>query len=381
MFLEARLVALSIYTLLLAVFALSLYYCKINRRKIVLFIYTVMLCIMGYYYVPPYGEDLYRLFIRMEAYQGISLVDLFYDIKTIKEPLTICLYMFVNYIGLKGLLPAIAVFIVFFFSFRILIKSSANCEGRVYFLIAFLLLMGRGFFGFTIGNIRTLIAVSISAYGLYKEFYDNQGLKNALVFYLIASMFHIMGVIVLISRLFYSIFENERRILFKFSKITLEIAVCLFVLFYFSDYLENIVLKFDHYTEVSSQGEGFFYIWEFIITVIYICFTFYLVYKSKTCNRNDISKSKEPELFKYENFMLYLSIINVLFYFIDYNMFFRFGFVLSVLNTAFYFRIVNVMTMNNCLTTKFNIKVMLFTFIFFLLEISRGNLCSLKFWE
>lgn len=381
MFLEARLVALSIYTLLLAVFALSLYYCKINRRKIVLFIYTVMLCIMGYYYVPPYGEDLYRLFIRMEAYQGISLVDLFYDIKTIKEPLTICLYMFVNYIGLKGLLPAIAVFIVFFFSFRILIKSSANCEGRVYFLIAFLLLMGRGFFGFTIGNIRTLIAVSISAYGLYKEFYDNQGLKNALVFYLIASMFHIMGVIVLISRLFYSIFENERRILFKFSKITLEIAVCLFVLFYFSDYLENIVLKFDHYTEVSSQGEGFFYIWEFIITVIYICFTFYLVYKSKTCNRNDISKSKKPELFKYENFMLYLSIINVLFYFIDYNMFFRFGFVLSVLNTAFYFRIVNVMTMNNCLTTKFNIKVMLFTFIFFLLEISRGNLCSLKFWE
>lgn len=381
MYIEARIVALIIYLL---VFMTTTTFCLCvheKYRKIILCFYLLALCIMGFFYVPPPGEDLYRLFIRMKSYSNLTIYDIINNFIELREILTLSLYIFVNYLECDGLLPFIAVLITFGLSFNILLDSSKG-ERNCFFTIAFILLMSRGFFGFTIGNIRTMIAISIGCYAIYKEFYKLEDFRYNFKYYIIASMFHVSGVLIFVSRMCYVFFDVDKNKVFYWGKIVILLCSCVSIIFFYSFLFENILLKFNHYTEVSREGEGFFYIWEFIITIIYLLFTLYMIYINKKIKNKDPNKINIiPHNNRFLNILLFFCILEIIYGFIDYNVFFRFAFVFSILNIPNYFMIIKKMSSNNINTRSFNMKILVFSFIVFMLEISRGNLCSLKFWE
>jgi hypothetical protein len=244
--------------------------------------------------------------------------------------------------------------------------------------------MARGFFGTVINNIRTLLAVSIVAYGFYKEFFKNESIIKALPYYIVASLFHVMGIALFLIRMTYLFFENVQSLSKKLRNIILFLFLSGAIYAFGSRFINVFLSKVESYT----TGEDFFYIWEFIITILYLGLTIYMIklhrksikiaYCQEDSHHCDMDTKK-----RFSNFMIYIILFEILFAFTEYNIFFRTGFVLSILNVPLYLDIMYNMekckAYNNIRIINKNLKF-LFSVIL-LIECARGNLCSLKFFE
>ena len=171
MYIVGRLLSLIIYAIILVAVCFIITNSQ-NKKKIncVLNLYIIILGIMGYFFIPHTGADLYRLLNTMKYYSNGDWSDIKYRILESSTPGTGLYFCLVGNLNNDHLLPAISAIITFSFCFYILKSESDDPDTKpVYIALALFVFMSRGLMMQIISNIRTIMALSISAFCVYKE--------------------------------------------------------------------------------------------------------------------------------------------------------------------------------------------------------------------
>ena len=110
----ARIIGVSIYFLTLVIMCFLLIKSRKENVKKILFIYSILLSLMGFFFVPNIHNDLYRVYETMNEYSIIPFKSFFQNY-VLKSSVTISLiyYWGIGQLKINGLLPFITSFIFY----------------------------------------------------------------------------------------------------------------------------------------------------------------------------------------------------------------------------------------------------------------------------
>ena len=238
MYLFERTFALSIFCLCMLIVFIIIYNGHFKSLKKVLLIYTFVLGIMAFFFVPPKGADLFRIFRILDSYGEKSFgIIMNKYVSTKSTPLATLYYWFFAKINIKNLLPFFNTIVVYVNIFYILsdYTEKKKIDKRATAL-TFFLIMSSGFFMEVISGIRTMLAFSILARCFYDEIYNDKKIIKNIFYYIISFLIHSSAVGILLFRfIYFFIFENKNNIL----KNTFYIFLLLIVYYVFNSYILN----------------------------------------------------------------------------------------------------------------------------------------------
>ena len=343
-----------------------------KRLKRILRIYNVILAILAFLYIPYQTADLYRHFMTFDKYATTSFIDIFNGMNNSTVPFA-KLYIFLfSKIGIKGLLPAVTSFIFHACVFHIIYVSAEKYNYSMKTVALMLLLfMEMGKFLEVISGIRCLLAFSVICYCIFEELFNNKSFYKHILLYAIACFFHSAAVALTIIRLFFLLFQKERRIIYKFVNIGLLVCLVIYFAFNSSVYLDAMFDKADGYL----SNTRYYYLWEYIISLISILFMIISIFLFNKKYRNVLPFKN------ISNFVLLLCFL-LLFYHSEYSIFSRFQTAASILFIPIYGYILNYIANNK---SKYYKNVYIFIIIvvnisIFLIAGTRGNLSAYKFF-
>lgn len=363
MYFYERLIGIVIYCLLLFFFTIVIYKGNKNELKRTLFIYTICLSIMGFYFVPVEGNDIYRINeLLTNVYSQLDFNNLFDMMRETMTPVATMLYFAVAKTKINSLLPAIVSFLVFnnlFFIVSDYVKKNKICNKTVGVTVLFL--MSTGFFMEVISGIRTMLAFSILARCFYNELYNNKSIIKNGIWYIIAIFIHSSAIGIIGLRIIYLIFFNKKY------KAIYKIFVLIGIIFayvLFKNYIINSLHKFDSYLYDDNK---YFWIWEFIKIIFLIITDLTIIKKYKKLNLN---KYYQFNLIIIGFTVALISEFNIFLRFNYFNVFIIIPIVLNVVQNIYDNKI-----------TKGNCWIVYSSIVLLILSCSRGNLSSLKFFE
>ena len=286
MYLFERLISVSIYTSFIFIFYILITRIKTKDIKYVLIAYWIIIGIMAFCYKPMESSDLSRLTPIMNGYSNMEFSELldYINEKRLSTPLEPIYYYIIGKLGNESWLPCITALIVYGLLFNIAYDYfKKNKVTKKNLAIGLLLFMSRGLFHIIIGNIRTGISVSIIAWCVYQEKINDKKIIKNFPLYVIAASMHTIGQILLIIRLVLNITDKNRSSKHKiFYKVTG--VILLLIVYYISvkyGIYDRLMRKSESYISKYLEHIGYFYIWEYIINILYISFSFYLYKKNK----------------------------------------------------------------------------------------------------
>ena len=125
-------------------------------------LYIILLGIMGYFFIPHTGADLFRLYTTMKYFSSKSVSELFEVLLSSTTPGSGLYFFVIGRLGNNNLLPFVSAIITFSFCFSILKDELKKNDSKSnYVAIALLVFMSRGLMMQIISNIRTMMALSI----------------------------------------------------------------------------------------------------------------------------------------------------------------------------------------------------------------------------
>ena len=341
MYLFERLISVSIYTSFIFIFYILITRIKTKDIKYVLIAYWIIIGIMAFCYKP------------MES-SGLS------------TPLEPIYYYIIGKLGNESWLPCITALIVYGLLFNIAYDYfKKNKVTKKNLAIGLLLFMSRGLFHIIIGNI---------AWCVYQEKINDKKIIKNFPLYVIAASMHTIGQILLIIRLVLNITDKNRSSKHKiFYKVTG--VILLLIVYYISvkyGIYDRLMRKSESYISKYLEHIGYFYIWEYIINILYISFSFYLYKKNKKI-------TMESGKCDYDEYFKKIIIIDIALIPIEYNLFYRLGWFVAFLQLPFTMRLLNNYE-NTPQYSKVVGKIQAFSCLILFLEALRGDLCGLKFW-
>lgn len=338
-----------------------------KQIKKILNIYLLILCTFGFCFKPNTGNDLYRITEILHIFANDSKEMIIYRITNSSTPIELIYYYTIAKIGIDGLLPALTAFISYKIIFNILIKYTKKTElnGKTI-SITLLIIMSNSAFMLCISNIRTVLMISIFSKCLYEEYYENKNIIKNLPSYIIASLIHNMGVIVVGLRFACFLFEkNSKNQIISLMKKTFIIITMLILTYYYKDIIIRTMDKANSYL----SGGSYDYFWENIITCLEFILLFFLQHKSKK------SITKNKNIYK---LLLIFNTIIILFC-TEHSIFTRFTTLLLFISIP-----IIADGINHIIYTKKNKEeeklIVIYTILILIISCARGNLCSLKFW-
>lgn len=377
MYLFERLISVSIYASFIFLVYILINRTKTKDIKYVLITYWIIIGIMAFCYKPMKSSDLSRLIPIMNGYSNMEFSKLlnYINEKHLSTPLEPIYYYIIGKLGNESWLPCITALIVYGLLFNIVYDYfKKNKITKKNLALALLLFMSRGLFHIIIGNIRTGISVSIVAWCVYQEKMNGKKMVKHLPLYFIAALMHTIGQILLIIRLILNITEKNKsskhKIFYKVAGVILLLIVCYISIRY--GIYDRLMRKSESYISKYLEHRGYFYIWEFIINILYISFSFYLYKKNKKI-------VKESGKSDYDDYLKKMIIIDILLIPIEYNLFYRLGWFVAFLQFPFTMRLLNNYE-NTPQYSKIVGKIQIFSCLILFLESLRGDLCGLKFW-
>ena len=244
--------------------------------KVTLWVYTIILTVLAYFFIPAESLDLYRLWAMADVYKGLPLIEMIP--KVISEwggsPLS-HVYLSVLYNIDMHLIPAVTAFLFFVNIFYIIgdyaVKKKTN--HAVIAMVVFFF-MSRGIYGEVLNGIRSMLAFSFIARCVYNEVYNKTSIIKNIPIYLLMSFFHQAALaLVAIRFAFYIIYEKRglARVLYLF---TLAGVSALFAI-YFRNNIIDTVTKANVY--ISSNI--FSYGWEYALSTCYMITCAWLLYR------------------------------------------------------------------------------------------------------
>ena len=179
MYITERILSLLIFSLVLVLICCGIANSKLKVGKKLVTLYILILGIMGYCFIPHMGADLTRLLITMKFYTSKGTEGLYSALLSSSTPGTGLYFYIIGKTGNDHLLPAISAVITYSFCFSILKREYNNYETRsLYIAVMIFAFMSRGLTMQIISNIRTLMALSICAWCVYKEFCKKENLYS-----------------------------------------------------------------------------------------------------------------------------------------------------------------------------------------------------------
>lgn len=376
MYLIPRLIGISTYIILVLMTCGLI--SKFQEKEIpkLLFICDIILFIMAYCYAVTPTDDLSRLLPIMHKFANMNFNQLIQEMTNNSNyPVLVLFYHIVGIFHNDRLLPAITSIISYSFFFLIISKCSRLFNNKnIDIAMAFYLFMARGIFVIGITNIRTLIVVSVLCYLIYQEILEDKSFFFHLPVYIALCLFHAMGIVILIIRFIFLLFNKKELKHHPFQYVITIIIVFLIAFKYGIDYIQNFTQKTDIYIKSSLDGSGYDYIYERIISILCVIIFAFLIFHSKKILHINKDKTFAPFL-KFCNFILY---VEIFMFFVEYASFFRINWILSIFIVPLYLYVASNTSKEKMKTIK-SYLVILGT-LMFTIEFTRGYLCSLKYF-
>lgn len=383
MFLIPRLIGVTIYTLLLLLVCIFISKTNMRDRKIVIWFYVICLSMMGYFYVPYITADLYRLLPIMHHDAAMTISQLTERMISTGTPMVPLYYYCIGQLGVDGMLPAITAFITFALCFSIIMDfSKKNNINRKAVAIAIFVLMSRGFFYQTISTIRTVLSLSIISWCIYQEKVNNKNPVSLLLLMSIAALFHVIGQFVFLCWLIY-IFVEKRGSISNFQKILFGCFLLGLFVLYSGNILDAFLEKGEGYAKLYQTGEGYSSKWETILSFGTIAIVGYSLGKFKQMYKEKLYANQltdtEIGLNRLSCFLMLFTTMNVIMYFVEFNMFFRTSYFLMMLVTPIILYVVSIEIEHKKAKTYNALLIM--SSIILIIACVRGDLSALKFFE
>lgn len=202
-FLTGRIVSLVLYCSLTLFLYLGIRYGKKEDTKYYYAIFSGFLIVFAYFFVPTEYLDLYNLWKDVERFSEMSVsqtINHFFHAEGANLGfLYIALLSRVN----KHLVPAISALIVLrnYFSAIYELQRTNQCFSRDFASLAVFFYLSTGQYAATISGIRSGISFSILFLCFFREIYQNKPMWRNLIWYIVASLFHSVGIVVIAVRL------------------------------------------------------------------------------------------------------------------------------------------------------------------------------------
>lgn len=377
MYLPARLFGIFTYLCMMLLFSGLISRFKEEEIPKLLAGCNICLCVMAYFYCYTTSDDLSRLLPIMHLFADMDTEDFIKNISFSNMPLLEIFYRIIGKFHNDRLLPAVTSLISYSFIFTIIKKSSVFYQSaNNNIAIAFILMMERGFFVIGISNVRTLIVISIFSYLIYSELIESKFILPHLPLYIMISLFHNMGLLLTLLRLVFLFISFDK----KKNKITTFaiIAGVLVTAFrYGRNYLENFTSKASGYIEANYNGTAYDYVYERIISLLFIIgLCALLLCIKRNAKWEDENFGKFKSFYKFNWFII---LIEMALFFLDYTSFFRLSWLVAILIVpTFLFIAKNIKEEEFQIATN---RALFICSIGFVIEMARGYLCSLKYFE
>lgn len=368
MFLIERLVGVGVYSFILVLVSWTIASSKSNKKvRFILFLYTIALAIMGFFYVPYVTADLARIYNTLDYFKMLDF-SVFMD--RVGESSTVVAniyYWLVSKTGENRLLPAINAFICYSCIFYIFRKTMEKYNiSKKNFAIALFFYMAIGNYMFVISGIRTMLAISLVAYCFFREAVEKKFRLYHILLYVAAAFIHNFAVIIIIIRLVIPLVARGISFWKRMSYILFLSVLSIFAALNMTDLLESVFGRADGYI----TGENMYsYFWEYLIGAFVILISVIALIKVRS------KYIGEGELSQIKIFSIVCILLSLAFCF-EFTIFHR----LTTYACAITSTPILMLYLDKC-GTKNKQKLILWASIALLfIACARGTLCSLKFF-
>lgn len=319
MYYKERILGAVTYGMLLIIFAFAAKDTRKDLKKI-LFVYTLVLSILAYFFIPNPGYDLERINISLaQYYQPMSIYELMDLLGRSFTPSINVFYYIISKTGHFGLLPFTAAMIYYSCVFNIFsnvcLKYNICGTKRVIFLI---FIMSLGTYLEVISNIRCMTAFAMIAFCTYSEIFNSKSLVKHLPIYFIAGTMHLAALAMIIIRFaIYPLQKERRKILYAL----LPLSILAMIYFLFPDFVNQIFFTESYYKEYVSYT----YFPELVLMLI---MTVYIVFIKMIHWKDILTSSSLKKMNFFAMILLLIMIANIG----NYSVFHRVGTLHFLLN-------------------------------------------------
>lgn len=368
MFLIERLSALLVYCLILLVVCLLIEWKKSNY-KIILFVYTVVLAVMGFFYIPYETADLYRINNLLGWYEDYSW-DYFFNNRLNGNILEIdrIYYWLIAQTGERRLLPAITAFICYSCVFYIIIRTAKIYKiDRKNIAFAVLFFMSVGNYIFVVSGIRSMLGICILAFLFFRESIEKKFGLWHLPLYVIAGFIHNFVFVLIFIRLMISIFFHKTVLLKKILYIALVVIAAGLVIYFSPNYIREVLNRAEDYLSNSPYS----YLWDYIGAILTGSI---MLIGAFTMHRSD--KALKSCFKEMQIFLLVCCGIGIVFCF-EFSICHR---IITYIAPILSLPILMVSLQNRKDKGVLHWELLLITGLMLFIACARGSLCSLKFF-
>ena len=243
----------------------------LNQLRSLLCVYTVILTILAFLYIPSKGADVYRLMLIGTSLSETSWPEMLKWSFDQSTPIAFVYMSFVQSLNITGALSGITALIVIslIFSSVYTVTKKLNISNRsVAYYILFLMSTGT-FFG-AISGIRFALASAIMVNGMISAWYGKRNYFCIVISFIVPCLIH-TGLIPIAAFWLLTLFLGKE----LYSRFGIKIFILLCVVMTFGVFSFYITAAFDKYDSYSGGGALFgipMYIMSIISFFIYLGF-------------------------------------------------------------------------------------------------------------
>lgn len=378
MFLFERLFGVILYVFILLIISLVIMTSKKKYIGIVLFLYTILLSVMAYFYVPYSSADLYRVFQIMNGWKFIEFGQFAEYAFESSTPISELYIYLVGKIGNVNLLPAITAFIYYTNVFYILKKSNQkyNMSGLSVSIILFFVMATGDFVG-VISGIRNHLAFSIIAVCIFRELVEEKAIIFHIPLYLIAALMHNAAFALVIIRFIFLAFQFSKKKSKKIFYFSFAIILITLISVYGETYITALTEKALNY----FTGDPYKDIWGYLISISTNLTIFMLMKSRNKLKKHGIILSETQNIYRFSKLVLLLSVVSIFEFstfarFTSLNVIICIPWILQLMNK----NLVESISFRNTKTIPNRTKIIAASCFILLIAGSRYNLSALKFF-
>lgn len=369
MYLIPRLIGVFTYFVITIFFFLLLR--KSNKKNVnqILFVYAIILSVIGFFYVPAQSADLSRIWDTMKDFSTNSFKELSDFALSTNIPFFYFSIYFISLTNIYSILPAIVAFIFYLNSFYIIkdYSKKKNFSSKTIAMTVFVF-MCFGQFLQVISGIRSLLSFSIIARCIYDEYINNKSILKNISWYFIASTIHPAALALVLIHLIITLILSNK--ISKLKKMTSIFIIFLILIIFGHNYIEAMLSAAESYLSEESYS----YIWEYIMALAYLILFLCTIIKVNN-NQNN--------LLLYKKYLIIFSTITCLFISV-YSIFQRYTVFISILASPLFMEAINAeqkCAEQSQYTSKKYLQLIFFgSLAILVLACARGNLSGLKFF-
>ncbi len=381
MYVFERLVGVAVFSFVLVVICLSLIGKSSRQIKKILIVYTLILTVFAYFYIPYETADLYRINELVDSFSKLSFSKFIAKQKALGDRgIANVLYWLIGKTGVPQLLPAIVTFVCYSCIFYIISKTAEkNQISGKNVAITLFFYMSIGNYMFVIAGIRCMLGISLLAFCFFRENVEGKFNLLHLPLYFISAFVHPFAAVLIAARFIVSIFDTKsttvkKRIYFFILGVGIILAT------YFLDgYLDEIVKKAKSYL----RGDGYSYLWEYVLAIL-ACF----VMLSALLKGKDIIAKSKLKLNVWILYEIALFIV-ALFVCYEFTTFHRLTtYIMPIIALPLLMTVLQSIddkkklgqTSSSGMIIDFGSCIMLVSILLLFIACFRGSLCSFKFF-